>query len=475
MKWNKSLFTKIVFAFLLLSARLSYGQEVQVVLGAPRLPITEYFTISVKLRGIPRQAVGDFPDIEGFQKSTRPFTRSRITAGNKTFIEETITQNYAALKEGTFVLKPFTILVNGKPLASRGLTIRVDPVAAPAEEAPGRPGAAIPVAPLKEQPLKNSNSFLALETDRQQVWVGEGVPVRLFFYVATEDQGYLDFHDFGSQYQAIAKALKQTNVWEENFEVNSTVPDTLVLAERSYLRFPLAESIYYPLGAKDLQFPALALTMIRWPKDQGFAAGGNSQALVTFKSRPLRVAVRELPPHPARETVPVGDYRLREGLDRTAFRTGKSFTYTFTITGTGNLNALTLPEAMGVPGLNIFPPATRYQPDRSRRGSGSKVFRYTIIPGQPGRYDLGQGFFMPFFNPATGRYDTLRSELTIRVTGSRDLPASTRPEEMDPFYKLIQTESNTLTGINKFEEIKLYTNLVILCLICAALYVFYKK
>jgi hypothetical protein len=477
MKWNKSFFLrlKIVSAMLLLAAQLCHGQEVQVELGASRLPITEYFTISLKLRGLPPKTIGDFPEIEGFQKSNRTITKARITAGSKTFIEETITQNYAALKEGSYVLKPFTLLVNDKEVASRGTTIRIDPVPTAQEEPAGTMPPAIAIAPLKEQVPKNSNSFLALETARQQVWVGEGVPVRLFFYVATEDQGYLDFHDFANQYQRIAKALRQTNVWEENFEVNSTQPDTLLLRDKIYLRFPLAECIYYPLGDKDLHFPAVSLTMVQWPKDQGYAAGSNFQSLVTFNSKPVQIVVRELPAHPGKEAVQVGDYRLREGIDRTSFRTGSSFTYSFTVTGTGNLNALTMPEALGAPGLDIFPPAIQFKPDANRKGSGSKTFKYTIIARQPGRYELGKWFRIPFFNPVRGQYDTLRSELNIRVAGSRDLPASTKPEETHPFYKLIDTESNALTGINKFKQIKLYTNLVILLLICASLYVFYKK
>ena len=476
MLWNKSIFLKLIVAILLLlSARLSYSQEVLVELGPSRLPITEYFTISLKLRGGSPKTIGDFPEIEGFQKSNRTITRARITAGNKSFIEETITQNYAALKEGNFVLKPFTMLVNGKELTSRGKTIRIDPVppepAGPAEKT--RPPIAI--APLQQLAPESSNSFLELETDRHQVWVGEGVSVRLFFYVATEDQGYLDFHDFANQYQQIAKALKQTNVWEENFEVNSTRPDTLLLRDKIYLRFPLAGSIYYPLGDKDLHFPSVSLTMVQWPKDQGYAAGSNSQSLITFKSRPVQIVVRDLPDQPGKEAVQVGDYRLREGIDRTGFRTGRSFTYYFTVTGTGNLNALTMPEPLQVPGLDIFPPAIQYTPEASRKGSGSKTFKFTIIARQPGRYALGKWFRIPFFNPVRGQYDTLRSELSIRVAGSRDLPPSTKPEETHPFYKLIHTESNALTGINKFEEIKLYTNLVILFLICASLYVFYKK
>jgi hypothetical protein len=69
MIWNKSIFLKVIVAFLLLlSARLSYSQEVLVELGPSRLPITEYFTISLKLRGGAPKTISDFPEIEGFQQ-----------------------------------------------------------------------------------------------------------------------------------------------------------------------------------------------------------------------------------------------------------------------------------------------------------------------------------------------------------------------------------------------------------------------
>lgn len=466
-------FFKILFAFLLLSTHLCYGQEVFVELGPSRLPITEYFTISLKLRGVSPKTIGDFPEIEGFQKSNRTITKARITASNKTFIEQTITQNYAALKEGNFVLKPFSIEVNGESISSRGKTIRVDPEPAPEEALVLKPQATIPLAIAKEQLSKSSDSYLALEADRQQVWVGEGVTLRLFFYVASEDQGHLDFYDFANQFNKISSALSQINVWEEDFEVNSTRPDTLVIQDKTFLRFPLAERIYYPLGAKDLHFPALSLNMVLWPKDQGFAAGNSVRSLVSFKSKPLQIKVRALPPQPGLEAVQVGNYRLREGISQTTFETGKSFVYFFTVTGSGNFNALLMPEGPQVPGLDVFPPAVQFKPEGS--GKGSKTFRYTLVARKAGKYELGKWFALPFFNPATGRYDTLRSELQIRVTGTRDLPVSTRPEETHPFYKLIYTESNTLTGLNKSEEIKLYTNLVILFLICASLYLFYKK
>ena len=137
------------------------------------------FRSSVKLQNQPIKSVSNFPDIEGFQKSSRPKSRARITVAGKTTVEEIITQNYAALKEGSFILKPFTIKVNGKEVVHRGTSITIQP-----EPLKGEPV----IPPTKVNPalttgeklnLSKIKSYLALETNKGRVYVGEGLQVQL--------------------------------------------------------------------------------------------------------------------------------------------------------------------------------------------------------------------------------------------------------------------------------------------------------
>ncbi len=106
---------------------------------------------------------------------------------------------------------------------------------------------------------------------------------------------------------------------------------------------------------------------------------------------------------------------------------------------------------------------------------GTKTFRYNMLARQPGQYNLGNLFWLVYFNPMAARYDTLRSGLTITIKGNEVAQNTFQPENSDPFYKLIREEDNNLVSLNQFNEIKLYTNVVILFLLCVSLFLFFKK
>jgi hypothetical protein len=172
----------------------------------------------------------------------------------------------------------------------------------------------------------------------------------------------------------------------------------------------------------------------------------------------------------------VGRFRLQEGISQTQFLTNKSFSYSFDVTGIGNFSAVMMPEKLTYSGLEIFPPAIQQRSQKiNGQLSGFKRFSYTLLATRPTSLNLGQVFRLVYFDPEIGVYDTLQSELTIRVNGPEEKAVAPVPEETDPFYKLISKEQNTLVSLGAFEEVKLYTNLIILLLICVSLYLFIKK
>ena len=461
--------------FLFLPVLKVKAQEARIIVGNTRVPITEYFTISVKLQNEPISEIGDFPEIEGFQKSNRPKSRARITKAGKTTIEETITQNYAALKEGTYVLKPFTIKINGKELESKGASIIIHSEVIKDNPVIPAPPVTPPLAIGKTPEKSKSVSFLSLETNKSQIYVGEGLRVQLFFYLAIAEQGLLDFYQFSDQLPPLIKKIKPSQVWEESTELGEVKSDTLLVKGKTYIRFKLYESIYYPLTTEPLLLPSLSLSMVQRPKDQTYTLAPTQQEVVPFISRAKTIQVKALPPHPLRETIAVGQFQLQEGINQTVFNLNKSFSYTFDITGSGNLTALQLPDTLALTGLEIFPPQVQQFRNKIDGRAGRKTFKYTLLARQPGKYNFSKSFYIPFFNPVSGKYDTLRSALSVQVLGAPKDQKTLKPEEADSFYKLIQTSDNELQDINQMEEIKLYTNLVILLLICASLFIFLKK
>ncbi|GAB2961084.1 BatD family protein [Hymenobacter coalescens] len=472
------------------------GQQAALEIGRTSFPVNEYFTIALRLRGAPLERYSAFPDIEGFKKSGKTSTTTTRTVQGRSSVELVLTQRYAAFAEGEFVLKPFSLTVNGQVLRSAGATLRVLPQPTTPPAAPGTAPAAGAPPTAKPQPLQGiglldqllgkpkpqeyveprDNAFLSVEPDRTEAWVGEPVHVGLYFYLAPSDQGLLDFYRFAEQLPPLLRQLRQPTAWEEAFDETDIQPDSVRVGGKPYLRYQLYEAVYYPLSDKPLSFPAVSLQMKKYRLAKRPEAGLDNrlEGYKTYFSQPRTVRVRPLPPlADSSRTLPaVGRYRLREGVGGTAFRTGHTITYTLVVEGEGNLAALPPPVPRTTPGLEVYGPEVRQELTRADgRVSGRKVLRYRLVPRQPGLLRLRDVLAVPVFNPDAGRYDTLRPELELTVTG----PAVAPPQEVsafvrtDPFYaQQLAAVTPTPMSMDTPRQTKRYANAVLALLLLLA-------
>ena len=461
------------------------AQQASIELGKSLVPINTYYTISIRLQDQALKEYSAFPDIEGFKKSTKFSSTKTVITGGKTTTILTITQNYAALSEGDFELKPFSMRVNGQTLQSQGMKIKVAPMAAVSPQAPYLSEQVVPeeAEQVDEKPQeyieKDDNAFLTLYTNKKQVYVGEGLNIVLYFYLAEEDQQLLDFHDFSNQITDILRLLKQPNAWEEVFEFAEVTPEHVLIQDKPYLRFRLYEATLYPLNTEPLRFPPLSLKMIKYKvAKEPTLTEDRLEGYKTFYARERVVPVKELPPHPLRDVVPVGEYVLRESLSDQSVPVNKSISYLFQVEGEGNLAAIMPPVPATTGAIDFYPPDLRQDiTRRSGRVSGAKSFTYRMLGRVPGSYDLGKQFMWIYFNPATATYDTLRSALTVQVTGETDASALASARDMGPFYKIIENEDHTLVSLHQVNDIKRYTNIILLVLLAVSGFIFlkYKK
>ena len=445
--------------------------DVVLVFGPATLPVTGFFTLGFRLRGGALEQYSEFPELEGFKKSNKTkITTTRITQGRR-FTDLTITQRYVPYGEGDLSIKPFQLTVNGVVLKSAGATVRVG-AAGPANPA-ALTKPANPTAPLqavgdldklfgKPKPALYQDvpdgAFLAVVADRHSVFVGEGVRVGLYFYLLPADQALLAFHDFDDQLPPLLHQLHQSTAWQEPGPEPSIAPDTVRHLGRRYLRFRLAENVYYPLTAQPLNFPALALTMVKFKLLKKPEPGQDNRlaGYKTYLSMGNTVQVRALPPTAGGGAVAVGTYRVREAISRTTFRVGESFAYTFGVEGQGNLSALLAPPLPPHPRLDVYGPDVREEPVT---GGRRKLFRYRMVARQSGPLALDSLLQFVVFNPATARYDTLRPSLRPLVRGARAAPPPLpRPEE-DSFYGPALAEADTtMQSLNVYRDVRRYAD-----------------
>ena len=456
--------------------------QVELELSAPVFPVTEYFTISFRLRGGRLERYSAFPDLEGFKKSGKSSTTTTRIVEGRTTTELIITQRYAAYAEGDYVVKPFTMTVNGQTVRSAGATLKVGP--APTAATPGTPPAGGGLQGLglldqlfgKPKPQEyvepKDNAFLALVPDKTSVFVGEGVHIGLYFYLTPTDQGLLDFYNFAGQLPGILRQLRQRTAWEEPFDEQEILPETVTMGGRQFIRFRLYEAEYYPLNAEPLVFPAVALQMVKYRVAKKPAEGLDNrlEGYKTYRTAARTIQVKTLPPHPLRDQVPVGSYQLRESIDRTAFRTGQAFTYSFGVEGEGNLAALNAPVLQPRAGLEVYGPDVQQELTRQGgRVGGRKVFQYRFVARRPGALPLDSLLALVYFDPATGRYDTLRPELRPAVRGAVRSAATFRARTDDPFYQNVLFDANsTMQPLEAYRDVSRYANYILLVLLAGA-------
>ena len=469
--------------FFFLTSLQGFGQEISIQLGDNEIGQNETFTVAIVAKNGNISSYDKFPDIEGFNKmGTSSSSQTNIVNG-RVSSTHSIIMNYSASQQGTFTLSPFTIQVNGTTVSSQGTTIKVGPPVQqqhnngffndPFEDFFGRKRS----EPNEFIDIKE-DAFFALTTDKKEVYVGEGFTATLAFYVAESNRAPLQFYDLGRQLGDILKVIKPANCWEENFNIEQINGQRVEINGKNYTQYKVYQGSFYPLNTESIKFPSIGLDMIKYKvaKNPSFFGQNRKESLKKFYTKPVTVKVKELPPHPLRDKVTVGNFRLKEEIDKTNLTTGQSFNYDFNIYGEGNIAGITPPEVTSTEDLELYPPNTQQQINRSgSRVTGTKTFDYYGIPKEPGTYDLGNYFQWICFNLSKNRYDTLKAHAVLNVTGESRKNESIISNDLGAFYDLIDIESNQLMHQNDWGILRIVTNAFILLIVILSAFFIIKR
>ena len=473
----------LCFCFILLNTTLSWGQEISVALGADKIAKNQYFSISVKIENDNIKEYTPFPDIHGFVKRGTSSSSTTSFVNGKVSSSHSIIQNYQPTAEGSFELRSFRMTINGKTVTVRGKKIEVGPAIQQR-----RRSAFSHQDPIdnffgqRSQPAEyvdvKADAFLALSTSKSEVYVGEGFTATLAFYVSSANRADMRFFDLGKQVTEIVKKLKPERCWEENFNVENINGEPVTINGKSFTKYKVYQTAFFPLNVQDISFPAVNLELIKYnvAKNPSFFGRNRQEDKQSFRSRPKTVKVKNLPQHPLMESVSVGDYRLHENAETTDLKTGQSFNYSFDVIGAGNISAIAEPKMPEDGNFDFYSPNTQQRVNRSNgRISGAKSFNYYGIPNEPGEYPLADYFNWIFFNTRTDRYDTLTSELVVNVTGESRKNEYILSNDVGEFYDRITSENNDLQSIDKDRVRRMIANGFILLMFGLTAFVVFRK
>ncbi|MFY0651587.1 MAG: BatD family protein [Cyclobacteriaceae bacterium] len=460
-----------------------FSQKLNVKLGKGEIAMNEYFTITFTVENAKLQEYSGFPEIKGFVKrGTSSSSSTNFINGQRSF-SHSITQNYQATAEGVFELKPFAIKVNGKQVKIRGKKIKVGPARQrrrrndpfgndPFEDFFGRGNRKQEFVDVK------ADAFLALTTDKSSVYLGEGFTVTLAFYVSVKNRAELSFYELGKQLPEIVKEIKPTNCWEENFEIGNISGEPVEINGQRYNQFRIYQAAFYPLNKETIQFPSVDLNMIKYKvaKNPTFFGRNRQENIQKFTSKSKMVQVKELPPHPLRESVSVGNYRLRENISSNNLKTGDSFNYSFDIAGEGNISAVSEPSFVSDENFDFYPPNVKQDINKGNgKVRGVKSFSFYGIPNEPGSYNMKDYFSWIYFNTAKEQYDTLRSDITLVISGESKKNESISSTDMGSFYDTIELKDNSLYDVGGEGKYKIFANIAIFLMLGATAFALFKK
>ncbi|GAB4232963.1 MAG: BatD family protein [Ekhidna sp.] len=462
---------------------LSFSQEVSVKLGKSEIGLNEYFTITVEVENDRLKQHSDFPDIDGFVKRGTSSSTTTNYVNGRMSSTQSLTQNYQAIEKGTFLLPPFFITINGSEVKSEGTQITVgDPVQRQSRNSPFGRDPFDDFFGRRSEPEEfvdvEADAFVALTVDKSEVFVGEGFTATLAFYVSEDNRAEMRFYDLANQITEIVKTVKPANCWEENFSIDQIVGDPVTIGSRGYTRYKIYQTAYYPLTVGDIEFPSVGLKMIKYKvaKNPSFFGRNRQEDYETFHSKKKVVKVKELPPHPLKDMVAVGNYRLDENLSVEELETGQSFNYQFNIVGEGNISAIEPPSPSGGTEFDFYEPNVKQNINKAQgKVRGTKGFDFYGIPNEPGRYDLGDYFAWVYFNTATQDYDTLRSELVLNVTGESRQNLTIASNDLGDFYDRINDADNELSPLNGGRWIDIAINIFIALTLGFTAYLLFKK
>ena len=184
-----------------------------------------------------------------------------------------------------------------------------------------------------------------------------------------------------------------------------------------------------------------------------------------FNSKPVEVKVIDLPDHPLKDEVIVGNFRLREKINKEKLKTGESFNYDFEIVGEGNISSIKEPE-INKNSIDFYSPNSQQIINREKsKVYGSKKFSYYAIPNVPGDYNLSDNIYWIYFNSNKKKYDTLKTNITLSVTGEIKDRINKNNSDLSNIISLIKLKPNNLKSHKKQVDISIFLNIIILTLL----------
>ncbi|HWL51380.1 MAG TPA: BatD family protein [Chthoniobacteraceae bacterium] len=375
-------------------------------LSADSVNVGERVVLELTVQGSGR--AGEPPTVAVDGVDVRYFGSQKRFESRNFSVSQSVIYQYALVpvKPGAFTIPAITVYVDGKPYASRPLTL----VAGGNGGQTGGDGAAGKLA------------FAEWVLPKTEAYVGESVPAELRLYVASEIrwglQQYPVVEGDGFTVQKLPEEPGRKTVTRDGRRYD------LLVFETSITPVKTGEITLEPT-----EFSVIA--EIRQPRnrsrsndffddpffDNFFSTARREQ--IAIHTDALTLKVNPLPEEgkPAGFSGAIGQFTFETEASPLKLRAGDPVTLRAKVSGIGNFERMGPPRVADEPGWRSYPPSSRFEKSDEAGHSGTKTFEMALIP-EAGKEKL-PGVEFSYFDPSKAKYVTLHGKpITVAVEGT---------------------------------------------------------
>ena len=395
-------------AALLLAAGVAASQNpVTASLSVDRVAVGERFDVMIEANGA---EVSD-PDIASALKDTGIQTgppsvgsRTQIASINgRTSKVDSKSWRYPAraTKEGTITIPRIPVKVDGQDLFTLPMQIRVTQAGVASPQGNGaNNGGAIGVEKL---------AFVESSVDKPSPYQGEAVTLSLRIYAA---------NDYGVQIVGPrTMPMPDTQGFYSGPQQQSNKTETKNGINYRVMQITLT---LYPTVAG-----ALTIQPWSWQGEVNYRDNQFMRPRAVardFQAPAISMNVLPLPDRPAEFSGAVGKYRVKGALSSEKLVQGVPVTWTITVTGEGNSDAIGAPTIPAMSWAHVSGPEIDVQ-QQANSQEATKIFRYTMTPLERGEQVLPSISFV-YFAPILKNYKAeTTQEMKLTVAASPDAAA----------------------------------------------------
>ena len=434
---------RIILALFMLSLVLpAKGLSVSASVDRNRINLDEVITFKVTIEG-----TRDFPDVpvpqsDGFVIISGPSQSSSIQIVNGAMSASKIIQwRLAPTQTGEQTINPIVIKYRRKNYSTKPIKIQVNERGAPAAVS-RQPSPARPPSPQQSRPVSSNQGEVFLKTEVARTIVYKGTELLVFFNLY-----FKNVRNYAPQKLPDAKGF-----WTEQFpEKRNPTVTTEIINGKAYKKATLRRLALFPTTTGELTIDPMQITCeVPAPSqrrrsvfddffDDSFMNDPffSRTKTVQIQSEPLKIQVKELPAEgrPANFGGAVGNYVIESSIDTLQIRQNQALTLRYSISGSGNINAVKLPDLELSSNVEIFEPTVERQVNNKGKSIRGRVsYEYVLIPRSSGRLRIPAMTFV-YFNSQNGRYQTTTAQgytVSVKAVDQSDIAsgAGFRKEEV---------------------------------------------